>query len=157
MMAKRTAARRKQAAPDFTPLESEIMGVIWEADPQSVSVREVLECVNAARDKQLAYNTVQTVFHLLRQKEAIQQVASTGRAHRFVANCSRRTAISQMLAELARRVFSGRLQPLIHQLIDDADLSPDELQQLRSWVDAKLKDANSSRPGKRDSSKRRKP
>ena len=140
--------KRTTAPPDLTELESEVMGAIWDADTEPVTVRQILERVNSGRQKVLAYNTVQTVFHLLRQKNAIKRVASVGRAHAFVANCSRGQTTRQMLGGIAERIFGGRLQPMIHQMIDDADLSDEELQELRDWVDQKLKDSK-TRPSRK--------
>lgn len=134
----------KKTASSLTGLESEIMAVVWDAQPEAVCVRDVVEGLNHSRakrrQKKLAYNTVQTVMILLKQKKAVKQVKSRGRAHYFQAAISRDDASRRVLSELSQKVFGGEVKPLILQMIDDADFSSDDLSELRKWVDAKLKD-----------------
>ena len=72
---------------------------------------------------------------------------------------SRDDASRHLLNDLSARVFGGNVQPLIHQMIDQANLSAQELEELRRWVDLKLADAetgddnpNSNNPANKDSS-----
>ena len=138
----------KKIAQSLTKLESEVMAVVWDAAPDSVCVRDVVEGLNDSRakrrEKELAYNTVQTVMTLLKQKKVVRQVKGKGRAHYFEALVSRDDASRRVLAELSQRVFGGEVKPLIHQLIGDAKMSSDELAELKKWVDAKLKDSRRS-------------
>lgn len=135
----------KKGPESLTKLESEVMAVVWDSAPDSVSVRDVVDGLNATRGrrrlKKLAYNTVQTVITLLKQKKAVRQVKGKGRAHYFQAAISRDAASRHVLSELSQRIFGGQVKPLIHQMIDDAALSAEELAELKKWVDAKLKDA----------------
>ncbi len=48
--------------------------------------------------------------------------------------------------EIVDRLFDGRVQPLLQQLIDDGDLDPTQLQELRGWVDERLRDAGEDEP-----------
>ncbi len=125
------------------------MSAIWDADDQPVCVRDVMDTINATRkrlrQKQLAYNTVQTVVTLLKRKKAVRQVPGPGRAHYFAPCFSREEASKQWLSDLSNRVFGGQVTPIIHQLIENADLSTDELAELRNWVDSKLKDNQSEK------------
>lgn len=132
-------ARRRKLS--LTRLEAEIMRVVWDAAPQPVRVRDVLDRLNEGRSRALAYNTVQTVMTILRAKGALDLVRGGGRAHRYRARCSRDEISRHMAADLAERLFDGHVQPLLLQLIDQADLKPDELKSLRKWVDARLRDA----------------
>jgi hypothetical protein len=47
-----------------------------------------------------------------------------------------------MVRDLADRLFGGRVEPMLLQLIGESRLKPAELRELRDWVDAKLRDAN---------------
>ncbi len=135
----------KNSSLSLTKLESEVMSVVWDAQPEPVCVRDVVDSLNASRGKhrrkKLAYNTVQTVLTLLKQKKAVSQVKGKGRAHYFSPRFSRDEASKHILSDLSTRIFGGQLKPLIHQMIDNAELSAEELAELRGWVDAKLKDA----------------
>ena len=139
----------KKKAANLTRLESEIMAVAWEYQPDSVCVRDIVDAINQqraqAREKQLAYNTVQTIVTILKQKKMLRLVDGPGRAHRFVPTVSRGEATQSILADLSKRVFGGQLQPMIHQLIDDANLTTDELAELKKWVDSKLRDSRDNK------------
>lgn len=53
-------------------LESEVMGVLWDAD-DALAVREVLDALNADRSAQLAYTTVMTVLTRLTEKGVLSR------------------------------------------------------------------------------------
>ena len=132
--------RRRQV--NLTRLESEVMRAVWEADPEPVRVREVVEALNRGRSRTLAYNTIQTILTILKEKAVVRQVRGPGRAHHYRAQVSRETASRHMVGDLAARLFGGPVQPLLHQLIDDAKLDAEQLQDLRDWVDQRLRDAD---------------
>ncbi|MCI0364350.1 MAG: BlaI/MecI/CopY family transcriptional regulator [Phycisphaerales bacterium] len=128
----------------LTKLESQIMNVVWDAQPRAIRVREVLEALNRTRSEPLAYNTVQTMLTILRDKGVVQIAPGTpgsGRGHSYRAKVSRAQASRHMVRDLADRLFGGRVQPLLHQLIEQGGLSAAELETLRAWVEAKLRDA----------------
>lgn len=131
----------RQKAVSLTKLESDVMKVIWDSGEGSVSVREIVELLNQNRKKKLAYNTIQTIVTILKEKTILKQVASSGRAHRFQSTISRVDAGRHLVGDVAQRLFGGQLQPLIHRLIDDAKLTSDELAELRELVDSKLEDS----------------
>ena len=133
-------ARRKPKVT-LTRLEGEVMRAVWDAEPEPVRVRDVVEAVNLRRAKPLAYNTVHTMLTILRDKGVVQIKDGPGRAHLFRARVSRDDASRHMVRDLVDRIFGGRTQPLLHQLIDDARLDADELAELRDWVDQRLRDA----------------
>lgn len=117
------------------------MSAVWMlAGP--VRVREVADAVNAGRREPLAYTTVQSVLMILKGKGAIEKVKGTGRAHAFRARVTRNEASRGMVKELADRLFGGRVEPLLLQMIGQARLKPEELAELRAWVDEQLHDAD---------------
>lgn len=61
------AGRPKKGSGGLAPLESEVMGVVWDASAP-VSVRHVLEALNERRREPLAYTTVMTVMSRLTGK-----------------------------------------------------------------------------------------
>jgi BlaI family penicillinase repressor len=129
----------------LTKLESEVMSAVWTFDGP-VRVREVAEAVNAGRREPLAYTTVQSVLTILKGKGAIERVKDTGRAHAFRARVSRDEASRGMMKELADRLFGGRVEPLLLQMIGQAQLKPEELAELRAWVDEQLHDTEAGGP-----------
>lgn len=57
--------------PDLHPLEREVMEQIWTAD--EVTVRDVLEALNAQADKARAYTTVMTIMARLVTKGLLRR------------------------------------------------------------------------------------
>lgn len=133
-------AKRRRIA--LTKLEAEVMRIVWDAEPDPVRVRHVADALNRRRgSKPLAYNTVQTMLSILKDKGIVKLVEGPGRGHHYRARVSRDRASRHMVGELVDRLFDGRVQPLLHQLIDEGDFEPAELELLRCWVDEKLRDA----------------
>jgi len=125
----------------LTKLEAEVMRAVWDAGAGPVTVREVADGLNAGRAKPLAYNTVQTMMTILRDKGVLAVVRGGGKAHQYRARLTREEMSRHMTADLVERMFDGRVQPLLLQLIDQGDLDAADLQQLRKWVNERLRDA----------------
>jgi predicted transcriptional regulator len=121
------------------------MSAVWDLGGP-VRVRDVAEVVNTGRRPPLAYTTVQSVLTILKSKGIVEQVKGVGRAHAFQARFSRDQASQGMVREMAARLLGGRIEPLLLQLIGEARLKPEELNELKDWVDAQLRDARESTP-----------
>lgn len=135
-------AMAKKVRIALTKLEGEVMRIVWEAEPDPVRVRDVADALNGRpAAKPLAYNTVQTMLTILKDKGIVKLVDGPGRGHHYRARVSHTRASRHMVGELVDRLFDGRVQPLLHQLIDEGDFAPEELEQLRRWVDERLRDA----------------
>jgi predicted transcriptional regulator len=77
------AGRPVNGSREFGPLEGEIMEAIWKAD-RAVSVREIVEALNAGRGEPLAYTTVMTVMNRLADKQALAR-SPAGRSYVYEA------------------------------------------------------------------------
>jgi predicted transcriptional regulator len=129
----------------LTKLESEVMSAVWDLG-ETVRVRDVADAVNNGRTPQLAYTTIQSLLMILKAKGAISQVKGEGRAHAFRARVTRDQVSQSMVMELADRLFGGRVEPLLMQLMGKAKLKPEELTELRAWADAQLRDGREEMP-----------
>ena len=129
----------------LTNLELAVMRVVWGADAQALTVREVTERLNEGRKKPLAYNTVQTMLTILKEKGAVRSRPGTGRAHLYVARRSRDEVSTSMIGDLVDRLFDGEVAPLFIHLMEDESVSRGELEALRSWIDSRLVDEEDSR------------
>lgn len=118
------------------------MDAVWNSESLPLSVRQILEAVNSKRQTALAYNTIQTVVVLLKEKKVIKQIPSIERAHQYRPTISKTEACLEAARNLAQRMFGGRLKPLIHHLVDDGDLSVEELKELEQFISNKLSDEN---------------
>lgn len=129
--------KRKKTGITLTRLELEIMRVVWDDEP--VTAREVLERLNEGRRPALAYNTIQTMLTVLRDKGVVRSRPGSGRAHVFEARVSQDAVSVTMVEDLVERLYDGRVQPLMLQLVDSGAMDDAALADLRRLIDSKLK------------------
>ena len=72
----------------LTNLELEVMHVVWGAPDGALAVRDAVDRLNDGRTKPLAYNTVQTMLTILKDKGVVGSSLGAGRAHRFFAKAA---------------------------------------------------------------------
>jgi BlaI family penicillinase repressor len=104
----------------LTPLELEIMQVLWESGACTVS--EVQPKLKA----ELAYTTVQTMLNVLLRKGKVKRVQE-GRAYRYRAVVSRERATGSALSDMVKRVFGGSSEALLMAMVDTQQITADEL------------------------------
>jgi predicted transcriptional regulator len=119
----------KEKSPPLTPLETEVMKVLWDSGP--ASVQAVFQQLQAVRP--LAYNTVQTVLNILHRKNKVKR-ATRERAYIYTAVESRDRAAGQALRELAARLFGGRAEALVLNMVETRQLTPEQLARLHELV-----------------------
>ena len=125
------ARRPKQT---LTPLELEIMQVLWQAGPSTVhEVRPQLKA-------QLAYNTVQTMLNVLLRKGKVKRVQE-GRAFRYRAAVDRKRATGSAVEDLVLRMFGGSPEALLMAMVESRQIGPKQLQHLNELVAAAEKAA----------------
>jgi predicted transcriptional regulator len=112
------------ATPRLTPLELQIMEVLWTCGPSAV--REVQE--RFPEDGRPAYTTVQTVMYRLEAKKAARRVRKIGNAHIFEAVVSRATAQRRLVDDLLG-LFGGQAQPMMAHLIQMGRLTLDDVKE----------------------------
>ena len=120
---------RKTTDP-LTPLELEIMKVLWETGPAAVqTVQEHL-----APERKLAYNTVQTMLNVLHRKGKARRELQ-GRAYVYEPVVSRAQAAGQAVGDLVSRMFGGSAESLVLSLVEARHLTPEKLAELSALVD----------------------
>src|ERR1700678_345815 len=104
----------------LTPLELEIMQVLWDVGPCTVA--EVQPKLKA----DLAYTTVQTMLNVLLRKNKVKRVQE-GRAYRYRPAVSRERASGSALSDLVKRMFGGSSEALLMAMVDTRQISAEEL------------------------------
>lgn len=117
----------------FTERELDVMAVLWEQGPSTVT--EVRERIAAP----IAYNTVLSMLRILEEKGHVGH-AEEGRAHRYVALVSREAAGASALNRVVSKVFGGSPELLLTHFMRDQSLSADELRRLRQLLNERLED-----------------
>jgi predicted transcriptional regulator len=132
---------KERAKVLLTKLELEVMRTLWEGDEVvELTVRDATERVNVGRRKPLAYNTVQTVLNILRDKGVVRTRAGSGRAHLYQPRVSRGQITTSMVGELIERLFDGQVEPLLLNLVEREQMTRPELEKLKRLIDERLDD-----------------
>lgn len=113
--------------PTPTARELEILKVLWEYGPKSVS--EVHRLLKTADDKQQHVNTVQTLIRLMETKGLVTHTTE-GRTFVYAPVFSREESAARYLD----RVFDGAASQLVLSLLKAERISPDELEQMRKLI-----------------------
>ncbi len=119
-----------------------VMGLLG-AEPQTVAA---LQAKLGAGGDELAYTTVMTVLGRLHKKGL---AARRKDGNRFLYTAARRApgVIEGMLTRVRDALFQGDKTRPILALLDDEELSDDELKALRRAIDARLKSGATKRGG----------
>ena len=129
--------RLKRAGREFTPLELEIMNVLWARGPGTVAmVQEALP-----GPPRLAYTTVQTMLNILHRKSKVKRTLK-GRAFEYAAAVSRQRAAKTAVRDVIDRLFGGSAESLVMSLIEQRHLSPAKLAELNRLVAEPKEDGN---------------
>jgi BlaI family penicillinase repressor len=111
--------------PTPTPREMEILKVLWEKGP--LSVRAVSRLLDL--DKDLAYNTVQTLLRIMEDKGLVTHHVD-GRTFVYTPCFSRDESAVRFLD----RVFDGAADELVQSLLRSERLRPEELERVGALI-----------------------
>jgi predicted transcriptional regulator len=106
------------------------MAVLWQSP-----VATVADVVAALRDRYaLTYSTVQTLLRILEQKGYVTH-DKVGRAFVFRAVVDEGQARRRALKHLIGRLFNGSPSLLVSNVLDDDEIDPQELEQLKRLIE----------------------
>lgn len=130
--------------PEPTPRELEILKLLWQLGPSSV--RDVHRAL-AEREPDLAYNTVQTLLRIMKDKELVSH-EELGRAFIYTAVFTRDQTAERLAGRFLDRVFDGAASQLVHSLLASERISAEEMDRIQSLI-AAARRGRSSREGRR--------
>ena len=117
----------RQKSQHLTPLELEIMDVLWETGAANVQV------VQQKLKRELAYTTVQTMLNILHRKGKVKRTLKD-RAYFYKPCISREKAISKQVIDVVDRLFAGSAESLVMSLVETKHLTPEKLARLQKLV-----------------------
>jgi predicted transcriptional regulator len=125
----------RQSLDDMGALQKAVMEIVWELGEATVNqVRAKL-----GRRKRLAYTTVLSVMQKL-DKSGWLTHREEGRAYVYVPTRSRDEAGRSSLRQFIDRVCGGDPIAMFQHLLDDRELSTDDLAALRKMIDKRRKE-----------------
>ena len=119
-------ARRK--TEHLTPLELEIMHVLWETGAANV------QTVQQQLKRELAYTTVQTMLNILHRKGKVKRKLKD-RAYFYKPAVSRSQVASHTINDVIERLFGGSAESLVMSLVETKHLTPEKLARLNELLE----------------------
>jgi BlaI family transcriptional regulator, penicillinase repressor len=123
-------ARRK--TEHLTPLELEIMHVLWETGPANV------QTVQQQLKRQLAYTTVQTMLNILHRKSRVRRTMKD-RAYFYKPVVSRSHVTGEHISDIVDRLFGGSAESLVMSLVETKHLTSKSLARLQKLLEEDAK------------------
>ncbi|MBA3438420.1 MAG: BlaI/MecI/CopY family transcriptional regulator [Pyrinomonadaceae bacterium] len=118
----------RKKSEQLTPLELEIMQVLWEAGPANV------QKVQQQLGRELAYTTVQTMLNVLHRKRKVKRTLKD-RAYIYRPTVSRHQVVGQTIGDIIDRLFGGSAENLVMSIVETRHLTPEKLAKLNELID----------------------
>jgi BlaI family penicillinase repressor len=118
--------------PKISESEWLVMQVLWSKGP--LTGNEVVE--QLARKTKWNPRTVKTLINRLLKKGALN-FEKQGRQYRYIPAVSESKCIHKETQSFVRRVYGGAVRPMLAAFLEDADLSPAEIKELKKILDQK--------------------
>src|ERR1022692_1909694 len=115
----------RRPSSTLTEQELEIMKIVWERE--SSTVRDVYEAL--LKRRKVAYTTVMTMMKILEQKKYLKRT-QLDRAYVYRPAQPKGQVVGDMVRDFINRVFNGATEPLLVHLVQEHDLSPEELEEI---------------------------
>ena len=123
-------ARRR--TEHLTPLELEIMHVLWEVAPANV------QTVQQHLKRELAYTTVQTMLNILLRKGKVKRTLKD-RAYFYRPVVSRSHVSRKQISDIVDRMFGGSAESLVMSLVETKHLTPESLARVHDLLEEESK------------------
>ena len=119
---------KKHHIQKLSPANLEIMKIVW--DKSEVTINDVFEAINAGRDINLKRTTIQVQMRRLERYGWLKH-SQVGRMFYYSAVVEKHTTRKDILYDVKNRVFGGSRPEMVKCLLEDSDISPDEIKELR--------------------------
>jgi predicted transcriptional regulator len=124
------ASPRRRSGEVLTPLELEIMQVLWDGGAGSTA--DVQARLNSGH----AYTTIQTMLNILLTKQKVTRVQE-GRAFHYKAAVTREGAVGATLSDLVGRMFGGSGEALLMALINERQIDAGDIARAARLLETK--------------------
>jgi len=122
----------------LTPLELEIMSVLWESGAANV------QTVQQGLKRELAYTTVQTMLNILHRKGKVKRELKD-RAYYYKPTVSRSKFVRQAVDDVIDRLFGGSAESLVMSLLEAKRLTPEKLARLNNLLEESQEESDGNK------------
>lgn len=121
--------------PVISDAEWDVMDVLWRRDPGgSIPAADVIDAV--AADRGWSPQTVKTLLARLVKKGALATTAD-GNRYLYRPRVGRDECVRRESRSFLARVFGGDTGAMLCRFVDEAELSPSQIAELRKILDRK--------------------
>lgn len=124
----------------LSDLQLDVMRALWRGE---ASVADVVAALADSRD--LAHTTVATLLTRL-EKRGVVAVRREGRQLLYSARVSESQVRRSMVSGLIQSLFRGDARALLAHLVSEDDVAPDDLERVRTLLEAERTPARRGRP-----------
>ncbi|MBU4204502.1 MAG: BlaI/MecI/CopY family transcriptional regulator [Acidobacteria bacterium] len=115
----------------LSPANLEIMKIVW--DREKVTIGEVFEAINDGRATPVRRTTVQVQMNRLIEYGWLERRKS-GRSFVYSTAAGRQKTRKEILEDINKRVFGGSRAEMVRCLLEDGQVSDEELKALRNLI-----------------------
>ena len=120
----------RKTSPALTDAEARVMAVLWQL--RTATVGDVVAAL--AAERAVSYSTVQTILRILEAKGYVTH-EKVARAFVYRPVIDERQARRRALNHLVARLFDGSPGLLVQNVLEDEQIDPAELKQLKKLLD----------------------
>lgn len=125
----------RKSLDHFGELQRAVIEAVWELG--EATVREVW--TRLCREKELAYTTVLTAMQRLERDGWLKHRAE-GKKHVYLPTRTRAQADAGSVRKFVQKMFNGNAQVLFRQLVEEDQLSDQELRELQLLINEKRRE-----------------
>ena len=135
-----------QPTPHITAAELRVLKVLWQLG--AGTVRQVLDGLPAEGDERPAYTTIMTIMKQLAEKGGLT-VDRARQPFVYAPAVRRDQVLGSRLTQFLQTVFDGQAEDLVLYLVEQADLSPEDLRRIEKRI-RQREQAERQQPGSPD-------
>ena len=120
--------------PRISEAEWRVMKVLWNRSP--LTANEVVDAL--APTTTWKPKTIKTLLNRLIKKKALG-FDRKGRAYHYYPLVDEAACVKAESRSFLKRVYGGALRPMLATFLEDADLSPEEVEELKRVLDERGK------------------
>ncbi len=124
----------KKSIPNITPTELKILKVLWTLG--SGTVRGVKDRLERDLNETNAYTTIMTLMNQLAAK-GVLDVDRDRQPFVYTPTIGREIVLRQRVQQFLQQVFDGQASELVLRLVEDAELSSDDIKRIEAKIEAR--------------------
>jgi BlaI family penicillinase repressor len=135
----------RKNSPHITPAELDVMKMLWQLG--SGTVQQVIDALPPSETKP-AYTTIMTMMKNLGEKGALE-VDRGRQPFVYTPQVRREQVLRQRLESFVQTVFDGQAEDLVLHLVEESDLSPEDLRRIEDKIQKRAARESDARRGEK--------